>query len=77
MEKTDLDKRINRLVGQIEGVRRMIHKKREATAVLQQILAAREALSKIGILLMKQALLSSDGVKPDKIERIIREVFRM
>ncbi len=74
MEKTDLDKRINRLVGQIEGIRRMVHQGREATAVLQQILAAREALSKIGILLMKQTLLSS---KTDNIERIIREVFRM
>lgn len=77
MEKSDLDKRVNRLVGQIEGVRRMAHQKREASAILQQILAAREALSKIGVLLMKQALLSPDNLKSEKTERLIREVFRM
>jgi DNA-binding FrmR family transcriptional regulator len=43
-----MDTRINRLVGQIEGIRRMINSKRKSGDVVQQILAAREALTKIG-----------------------------
>lgn len=77
MEKTDLENRINRLIGQIEGIQRMVNQKREVYAILQQVLAARQALSRIGILLMKDALTSVQFVKKEKIERLIRDVFRM
>lgn len=74
MDKTDIDKRINRLIGQIEGIRRMIHQQREASAILQQILAGREALSKIGMLVMKQALSS---IRTKNVDRLVKEVFRV
>lgn len=77
MEKTDLENRINRLIGQIEGIQRMVNQKREVYAILQQVLAARQALSRIGILLMKDALISVQFDKKEKIERLIRDVFRM
>lgn len=77
MEKTDLENRINRLIGQIEGIQRMVNQKREVYAILQQVLAARQALSRIGILLMKDALTSVQFVKKEKIERLIKDVFRM
>lgn len=77
MEKTDLDKRINRLIGQIEGIRRMVDQKREVYAILQQVLAARQALSRVGILLMRDALTSVQFSKKERVERLIRDVFRM
>lgn len=77
MGKTDLENRINRLIGQIEGIQRMVNQKREVYAILQQVLAARQALSRIGILLMKDALISVQFAKKEKIERLIRDVFRM
>ena len=41
---TDYDIRLNRLVGQIEGIRKMINNRRSAESIGQQIIAAREAL---------------------------------
>lgn len=77
MNTTDFNVRINRLVGQIEGIRRMVEGKREVSAILQQVLAARQALSRIGILLMKNAVSSAKPLTKEQVERLIRDVFRM
>ena len=52
-----LDSRMNRLVGQLEGIRRMIKSDRKTDDVIQQIMAAGQALSRIGILLLKEELM--------------------
>ena len=51
-----IDARMNRLVGQIESTRRMIHSGRKTEAIVQQILAARQALSKIALIMLKEEL---------------------
>ncbi len=40
----DVDKRINRLIGQLKGVKGMIDEKRECVEILQQITAIKKAL---------------------------------
>lgn len=69
--------RINRLIGQIEGIRKMIVKKREPSEIVQQVLAARQALSKLGILIMKKEIAESSQKNPKKAERLIERVFRL
>lgn len=73
----NIDNRINRLIGQIEGIRRMIKNNRDCAEVAQQILAARQALSKIGLIVMKEGIcrLSSDSKK--KVEKLMEKVFRI
>ena len=49
--KDDLKKRLARIEGQIRGINRMIDEDRYCIDILNQIAAARAALSKVGMLL--------------------------
>ncbi len=40
----DLKKRINRLIGQLKGIERMVEMKRDSTDILQQISAVKKAI---------------------------------
>ena len=73
----DTDARINRLIGQIEGIRRMINSKRKADDTVQQIMAARQALSRIGLLLLKRELSDSAGKNSKKMENLLEKIFRV
>jgi len=41
---TDLSKRVNRLIGQLHGIEKMINSKRDCSEVLQQISAVKKAI---------------------------------
>lgn len=73
----NINQRINRLIGQIEGIRRMIEKKRDCAEIAQQILAAREALSKIGLIVMKEGVCRLTSKNKKKVENIMTKVFRI
>lgn len=45
----NLIRRLNRIEGQVRGIRKMIEEKRECAATLQQISAVRSALFKVGV----------------------------
>lgn len=72
-----MDTRINRLVGQIEGIRRMINSKRKSGDVVQQILAAREALTKIGMIVLKEELGEASGKNKAKVDKLLQQIFRV
>lgn len=72
-----IDNRINRLVGQIEGIRRMINAGRSAEDVTQQILAAREALSKVGLIVLKDSLVKNPAKNHKKVEKLLKSIFRI
>jgi DNA-binding FrmR family transcriptional regulator len=73
--QSSTDSRINRLVGQIEGIRRMINGGRKTEDVVQQILAAREALSRIGLILLKEELVKKSPSK--QTEKLLEKIFRI
>ena len=75
--QTDIDSRINRLVGQIECIRRMVNSKRDCTDIAQQILAAREALSKIGLIVLKEGICKIKPQQANKVGHILERVFRI
>ncbi|HLC93943.1 MAG TPA: metal-sensing transcriptional repressor [Patescibacteria group bacterium] len=68
--------RLNRLIGQIEGIRKMIEKRRNTAEIVQQILAAREALAKIGLILIKETA-SKKGGEEKKLEKLLEAAFRL
>lgn len=74
---TKFDSRINRLVGQIQGIRKMIHEKRSTQEIAQQVLAAREALSKIGLMVVKDGISNSSRKDSKDIDKLLTEIFRM
>lgn len=46
--KRDLDLRLNRIAGQLEGVRRMVHEQRLCVDILQQVASVEAALKAVG-----------------------------
>lgn len=70
-EKTDLEKRSRRIIGQIEGVSRMISDQKYCIDIVNQIHAARRALDKLGLIIIenhvktcvKNKLTSKNGSK--------------
>ena len=72
----NVDSRMNRLIGQLEGIRRMINSGRDTNDVVQQVLAARQALSRIGMLVLKEEM-SKNSIKDKKTEKLIEQIFRI
>ncbi len=52
-DKLDLQQRLNRIEGQVRGVRRMIDEDRYCPEVLTQIAAVRAALDRVGLILLE------------------------
>jgi len=44
MYNSDLTKRINRLIGQLRGIEKMVNSKRDCSDILQQISAVKKAI---------------------------------
>lgn len=74
---SDTDARINRMIGQIEGIRRMINGKRKADDTVQQIMAARQALSRLGLIVLRNELVDTSGKNSKKIENLLEKIFRV
>ncbi len=52
-DKLDLQQRLNRIEGQVRGIRRMIDEDRYCPEVLTQIAAVRAALDRVGLMLLE------------------------
>lgn len=76
-KSSPIDNRINRMIGQIEGVRRMIHAGRPSDEVTQQILAARQALSKLGLVVLKEGIMKLPDRQHKKLESMLEKIFRI
>jgi DNA-binding FrmR family transcriptional regulator len=51
LKKEDIVKRMNKVIGQLNGVKRMIEQDRDCPDVLLQITSARSALGKLGVMI--------------------------
>ena len=72
----------NRTEGQVAGVGRMIAERREATDVLQQIVAARASLQKLGIMLLQMEAQGCFGngeknAKLKDLEKVVEGLFKI
>lgn len=53
-DHNDLVKRVNRVEGQVKGIRRMIEEEEDCVAILTQIAAARAAINKVGAMILDE-----------------------
>ena len=68
--------RIARVEGQLKGIRRMVEEKNGCLDVITQIMAARSALSMLGIELLKEEALCKNGrTKID--EDFVKKLFTL
>ena len=75
----DLTQLLNRIRGQIDGIAKMIDEKRDCLDIVQQILAARSALERVGKeFLTKEAVQCSSSAKDKgKLDTLLKQLFSL
>ena len=75
--KEDLEKRLKRIEGQVRGIYRMIDEERYCIDILNQIIAARAALSKVGMALLKSHMRGCviSAIREERDEQAIEELM--
>lgn len=77
LKKDPVISRINRIEGQIEGIRRMYEAKRACTEIVQQVQASRAALGKLAsTLLSDEAKRCIDKGDMKGLEKIVNRTFK-
>jgi CsoR family transcriptional regulator, copper-sensing transcriptional repressor len=76
----DITKRLRRVEGQIRGLQRMVEEERDCEAILTQLMAARAALDRVGLLILDdyvaRCLQAPDGtVAQQRVGRMLDLVF--
>jgi DNA-binding FrmR family transcriptional regulator len=70
--------RIARVEGQLKGIRRMVEDEKECIDIITQITAIREAVSMLGIELLKNDFVCKWGEgKRDMDEKYLKSLFKM
>ncbi|QLG87863.1 metal-sensitive transcriptional regulator [Chitinibacter bivalviorum] len=81
--KDQLVKRLNRIVGQVSGITRMIEEDRTSNEVLNQVAAARSALDALGMILLEQqaqdciALGMKSGKSDDAVAQLLQVIKKV
>lgn len=69
-------RRLSRIEGQFRGIRKMVEEERECLDVIQQVTAVREAVTMLGIELLKDDFVCRRGGKGVD-EKYLKTLFRM
>ncbi len=76
MASGEITNRLRRIEGQIRGLQRMLEEERDCEAVLTQLMAARAALDRVGLLVLNDYVQkcvsdSSQSLSRDQIGRVL------
>ena len=69
--------RISRIEGQLRGVRRMVEEKKDCIDVMTQISAIREAVSMLGVEMLKNDFVCKFEGKKKIDEKYLKSLFKM
>jgi DNA-binding FrmR family transcriptional regulator len=80
MGTEEITNRLRRVEGQIRGLQRMVEEQRECESILTQLMAARAALDRVGLLVaenfVRECLLTAEGdVARQRVGRVLELVF--
>lgn len=79
----NIKKQLARTEGQVSGIERMIEAKRDCSDILQQIVAARASLQKLGTMVLEAEARGCFGTKicaednVQKLEKIVSNLFKI
>ena len=76
-EKNDITQRLKKISGQINGIDKMLDEGRYCVDIIQQVLAARAALNKVGLMILESHAKSCvvKAIKEDRAEQSIDELM--
>ena len=72
--QTPIQSHINRIGGQVNGIKKMIEAKRDNILIIRQIMAAKSSLEQLGVRLLKE---ESKVCNKTRIDRIVDTLFRL
>jgi DNA-binding FrmR family transcriptional regulator len=80
MGTEEITNRLRRIEGQIRGLQRMVEEHRDCEAILTQLMAARAALDRVGLLIaedfVEECVLTADGdLARQRVGRVLELVF--
>jgi len=80
MSTEEITTRLRRVEGQIRGLQRMVQEQRDCEAILTQLIAARAALDRVGLLIVndyvEDCVLDADSaVARRRLGRVLEMVF--
>lgn len=77
--QTNITHELNRVRGQVDGIAKMIEEKRDCLDVVQQILAARSALARVGkTFLAEEAVQCSNSANDKKkLDAVLKQLFSL
>lgn len=75
INKTDL--RVNRIIGQLNGIKKMLQSERDCSAILLQIGAIKAAVNNLGLEIAKSAVCDFPAGQKQKLEAVLKEVSRI
>jgi DNA-binding FrmR family transcriptional regulator len=76
MKNIDLENRISKIKGQIEGIERMMEKNRDSLDIVQQIVAVNSALKRVGIEILKNETKACVSDK-EKFDILLKNLFKL
>lgn len=76
----EITNRLKRIEGQVRGLQRMVEESRDCEAILTQLMAARAALDRVGLLVVEgfvhECLQTADGdLARERVGRVLEMVF--
>ncbi len=78
MPANDLATQLNRIEGQVRGIRKMVEDDRGCMEVLQQIVAIRASLMSVGVKMIKHDMHACvDQKNPAAIDELIDKLFKL
>ena len=80
MGTEEITNRLKRVEGQVRGLQRMVEEERDCEAILTQLMAARAALDRVGLLVadnfVKNCVLTTDPtLSQQRVGRVLELVF--
>jgi DNA-binding FrmR family transcriptional regulator len=80
MGAEEITNRLKRIEGQVRGLQRMVEEQRDCEAILTQLMAARAALDRVGLLVaenfVQECLATADGdLARQRVGRVLEMVF--
>ncbi|MBN1659300.1 MAG: metal-sensitive transcriptional regulator [Anaerolineae bacterium] len=80
MQTEEITNRLKRIEGQVRGLQRMVSDERDCEAILTQLMAARAALDRVGVLIAREfvheCMVTDDpDLARDRVGRVMNLVF--
>jgi len=78
-EKSNITRRLRKVGGQINGIEKMLNDSRYCVDILQQVIAARSALSQVALIILESHTKSCvvNAIRDDRAEESIEELMKV